>query len=333
MGRLGGITAARLYSKNLRRQNRGRSPLTSGTRDGMLERFHQQLERDIRDDLSGIAFFESANGFDSYFHHYYHNWLDDGRRLQRTRNGALARRCLIPSFVERLKHQAGPRPIVLDVGCGFASDTLLLAWLGCEVIGVDPDARKIAVCRHRARQWRDFLGAEATEPSFLVGRIEDIDELRPASFDGVFSSECLHHCEPVESTLLAMRTLVKDSGRVLALESNGACPANEIVLLRSRDRKSRRTLNREVDGRFWLYGNENIRTARRWADLFRECGFATESIVYSRHLASEMTGSLRHDRMLGVLPGARWMTLHVTFELTPSQTTYSQAAPSPGATP
>jgi len=285
----------------------------------MLEQFHQQIERDIREDLSGIASFESANGFDSYFHRYYQNWLGDGRRLERTRNGAIARRCLIPSFVERLKLQAGPRPIVLDIGCGFASDALLLAWLGCEVIGVDPDARKIAVCRHRARQWRAFLGEETTEPRFLVGRIEDIDELRPASFDGVFTSECLHHCEPVENTLLAIRTLVRDSGGVLVLESNGACPANEVVLLRSRDRKSRRTLNRGPDGRFWLYGDENIRTARAWVDLFRECGLATESTVYSRHLASEVAGSLRYDRLLGSLPGARWTTLHVTFELTPRQ--------------
>ena len=291
--------------------------MAADTTSSELVRFHEHLAKEIREDLSGIVAFETESGFDPYFQHYYRNWLGDEKRLQRTMHGAIARRRYLPAFVERLKKDFGEHPRVVDVGCGFASDALLLAWLGCEVVGVDPDARKIAVSAHRAEQWRSFLGKDAPEPRFLVGRLQDLTYLNPASFDGGFASESLHHCEPVEDTLLTLRTIVQDTGRVFVLESNGGCPANEMLLRRLRSKDQRRTVCKH-DGHYELYGNENIRNARTWKRLFRDCAFDTASTQYTRHLLSELTGGRGiSDETLCRLPGASFATIHVTFELVP----------------
>jgi SAM-dependent methyltransferase len=258
--------------------------------------------------------FERANGFDPYFFEYYRNWCGDESRLRRTLNGATARRRYLPAFVAELQSSFGEHPRVLDVGCGFGSDALLLTWLGCQVVGVDPSASKIAACRHRVEQWRGFLGDDACQPQFTQGRLEDLDLGGPGTFDGIFASECLHHCEPVENTMLAMRTLVREDGVVLVLESNGANPANEVLL----GRRTRRMLVNEA-GRYALYGNENVRATGVWRRLFAECGLEMLRTHYSRHLLSDLTASGSMDEALCRLPGAALMAIHVSYWLRPSE--------------
>ncbi|MBN1943142.1 MAG: class I SAM-dependent methyltransferase [Phycisphaerae bacterium] len=286
-----------------------------------LKEFHNYLAREIREDLSGIVEFERAEGLTPYFRQYYSTWLSDGRRLQRTVNGSITRRYSMLMFRTRLSAESDLPPLVLDVGCGFGSDSLFLAWLGCRVIGVDPSESKIAVCKHRVKTWREFLGNDTPEPEFLCGRLEDIDSLAPGTFSGVFTSECLHHCEPVENTLLAMRTVLSDKGLALIFEANGRNPVNLLKL----GRRKKRILTRD-NGRYSLYGNENIKTPRRWRTLFRECGFKLESTHYSRHLVNEMIGSPLMDRALCALPGKGLAAIHVSFLLSAGGTIRASGA-------
>lgn len=281
----------------------------------VLTEFHSRLARDIREDLSGVRAFEQSNELTPYFYTYYANWIAEGLRLRRTRNAALVRRSVIPGFVDRLRADSGRHPRVLDVGCGYGSDTLLLTMLGCDVTAIDSAPEQPLVAQHRAAEWRDFLGADSVVPRYETRGIERLDA-QPASFDGIFTSECLHHIEPVENPLLAIRGLVRPEGRVLVLESNGACLANHLLLARLRQGPLRRLM--EEDGQYWLYGDENIRTPRTWKRLFRDCGFSLQQVTYSRHLLSELIGgSPTLDRLLCRLPGKSLLAIHVAFELAP----------------
>lgn len=276
------------------------------------DQFHELLTAEIQGDLAGIEAFERDNHLSPYFRQYYSSYHSNPRKVTRTVNGAVARRRHISDFCEGLRQRFGPHPLVLDVGCGYGSDSLFLANLGCRVIGVDPSEEKIAVARQRARYWRSNLG-EAPEPEFVSGFLEEMDAWPAGSFEGIFVAECLHHCEPVENVLLKMRELISDDGSVCVLESNAGSPA--VSLKRNRAVKGQRRLLRRSDDRFILYGNENIRSATEWRRLFRDCGFEIRDRHFARHLVSELFGSSALDATLCAAPGAGLACLHVSFEL------------------
>lgn len=73
-----------------------------------------------------------------------------------------------------------PRHAVLDVGCGTGTDALLLAsWGFARVVGVDPDARAVAVARRRAARAKP-----AERPRFERMSAEDLLEtFGPRRFD------------------------------------------------------------------------------------------------------------------------------------------------------
>jgi len=276
------------------------------------EQFHELLTAEIQGDLAGTEAFERDNHLTPYFRRYYSSYNSNPRKVTRTVNGAVARRRHISDFCEGLRQRFGPHPLVLDVGCGYGSDSLFLANLGCRVIGVDPSEEKIAVARHRARYWRSNLG-EAPEPQFASGFLEEMDVWPAGSFEGIFVAECLHHCEPVENVLLKMRELISDDGSAFVLENNAGSPAMSIK--RDRAVEGPRRLLRRSGDRYSLYGNENYRSASQWRCLFRDCGFEISEVHFARHLVSELFVSSALDAMLCAAPGAGLACLHVSFEL------------------
>jgi SAM-dependent methyltransferase len=94
-----------------------------------------------------------------------------------------------------------PGTRVLDVGCGTGIASTLFAERGCEVLGVEPDARMAAVARNR--------GIEVE-----VARFEDwIADGRV--FDVVVSAQAWHWVDPVVGPTLARRALSR--GGTLAI--------------------------------------------------------------------------------------------------------------------
>ena len=150
-------------------------------------------------------------------------------------------------------------------------------------------------------------------PEFLIGYLEDMN-LKSNRFAAVYTSECLHHCEPVENILLKIRQLVRENGWIFINEAN-ATNLYMAFWRRFLYRGRRRVLVADKE-RYRLYGQENIRTVGTWKRLFRECGFVVERIYFSRHLISEIFGlSPRVDKFLCNLPGAQIMAVHVGFQL------------------
>ncbi|MDQ3032969.1 MAG: class I SAM-dependent methyltransferase [Myxococcota bacterium] len=102
--------------------------------------------------------------------------------------------------VERVSRALPRQGRLLDVGCGIGllSSYLALREPGRTLVGVEPDAAKVAVARRAAR-------ALDLESDYLVGTL---DALAPgASFDGIVASDVLHHVPRHEQEPLLRRLI------------------------------------------------------------------------------------------------------------------------------
>ena len=76
---------------------------------------------------------------------------------------------------------------VLDVGCGMGGPTMHLARLGCQATGVT-----ISAVQHRWAAWESHWRGLSGNTQWLCADADAV-ELRPASFDIVWSIECMEH--------------------------------------------------------------------------------------------------------------------------------------------
>lgn len=77
---------------------------------------------------------------------------------------------------------------VLDAGCGGGHNTLYLARLGFEVVGVDVAPSAISRARHKA-------GQQGVRAEFTVDDLVNLAD-RPSTFDTVIDIGCFHSLQP-----------------------------------------------------------------------------------------------------------------------------------------
>jgi SAM-dependent methyltransferase len=99
--------------------------------------------------------------------------------------------------------------LVLDVGCGTGIVSRLFRARGCQLVGVEPDARMAAVARR--------YGLEVE-----VGRFEDWDPAGPP-FDLLVSGQAWHWVDPVAGTDRAAQVL-RAGGRIGVFWNRGQPP-------------------------------------------------------------------------------------------------------------
>jgi SAM-dependent methyltransferase len=112
---------------------------------------------------------------------------------------------------------------VLDVGCGFGWQAMLIALLGGnDVVANDIRESMTHVVRERTRALADVLdaaGGAAVTP--LLGDICSLD-VEPESFDAVFCNQTVEHIHDLPRFFAAARRALRPGGRMVIANDNNA---------------------------------------------------------------------------------------------------------------
>jgi 2-polyprenyl-3-methyl-5-hydroxy-6-metoxy-1,4-benzoquinol methylase len=110
---------------------------------------------------------------------------------------------------------------ILDAGCGVGSESLMFAFLGAQVTGVDLMEERLALAQHRVR----FYQSEAGRPiqvEFIRGDLFSIMESRP--FDAIWIREAISHIHPLEKFIDCAHQTLTNGGRMFVSDTNWANP-------------------------------------------------------------------------------------------------------------
>jgi 2-polyprenyl-3-methyl-5-hydroxy-6-metoxy-1,4-benzoquinol methylase len=219
-----------------------------------------------------------------YLKHYYARSLGPIRDKQfRFRALFFASRLQpVLSYVESFNQQHGRAPYMLDLGCGFGLESLLICATGAKVHGLDYAAEKIASAPQLQRAYEEKHN-QSLEISFERANLFDFKAAAP--YDAVYSSATLHHIEPADRAIQAVAQLIAPGGTLFLSDENGLSPVQQLVVQKRIGWTSRRKLWRTTDtGARYCYGNENIRAAFLWARFMRQAGLLPQLIKYCRFL-------------------------------------------------
>lgn len=111
---------------------------------------------------------------------------------------------------------AGLRAV--DLGCGAGRAARVLAAMGAEVTGLDPNAEAVAAARARGGARYLVAPAEATG-------------LPTAAFDLAFFAESLHHADDRDAALAEAARIVRPGGRIAVLEPEAGDPIHAAACL------------------------------------------------------------------------------------------------------
>ncbi|MEM7441931.1 MAG: class I SAM-dependent methyltransferase [Pseudomonadota bacterium] len=152
---------------------------------------------------------------------------------------------------------------VLDVGCGNGAFVRTLASLGAQVVGVEIDARKIAMAEARPR---------VASEQYAVGRGEDLPAAK-GSADLIVYLFSLHHV-PIISQAMAIEEAtraLRPGGRLHVVDPLPHGPATEVLLPIDDERETRtnaQNLMDSLDGQGWsLIAKSCYEIDRSYADF------------------------------------------------------------------
>jgi 2-polyprenyl-3-methyl-5-hydroxy-6-metoxy-1,4-benzoquinol methylase len=94
------------------------------------------------------------------------------------------------------------RQRVLDFGCGGAVTFKRLHACGCDITGVDPDARALAT----------EISRRLAVPAQIVGRLDEVADRR---FDCIFALDVLEHVDDLDGCIRQLAGALADGGRIV----------------------------------------------------------------------------------------------------------------------
>lgn len=187
------------------------------------------------------------------------------------------------SYIEHFRQENHRFPGILDLGCGFGMETLLLGLYGAQVHGVDVSPEKIELAG-KIKQNIERKQNTSLDVNFGVANLFGFAPSQV--YDAVYSSATLHHIEPASEALQAIANLVTQNGYFFLSDENGYSPVQQLLVQKRIGFTSPRKYLRvdaETGESFW-YGNENIRPPFVWARHMRKAHLTPMSIKYCRFL-------------------------------------------------
>jgi SAM-dependent methyltransferase len=185
------------------------------------------------------------------------------------------------TFVKQFREQHNCPPHVLDLGCGFGLESMLICLTGARVHGIDTWAPMI---EHAKRRLTAYQARQSLALDLQYERANLFQFKASASYDAVYSSATLHHIEPVTDAFQAISALIKPGGYFFLSDENGCSPVQQLAVQKKIGwLHPRKHLRHDPDtGEIYLYGNENIRPPFLWARYMRQAALCPQSIKYCR---------------------------------------------------
>jgi SAM-dependent methyltransferase len=177
-------------------------------------------------------------------------------------------------FLQRLEYigknvEKTANIIVLDCGCGYGTTAFFLGLNGVKVIGTTLEFYFEQIDK-RKQYWSNF--GSIGNVHFVY---QDIFEstFEENSFDYIILQDTLHHIEPIKDALKILFKLLKKGGKIILVEENGGCLPRQAILYAQRKNNRIIEYYDQILQKTILFGNENIRTEKKWIELFKKEGF------------------------------------------------------------
>ncbi|NDC42601.1 MAG: class I SAM-dependent methyltransferase [Chitinophagia bacterium] len=189
-------------------------------------------------------------------------------------------------FLQRLRYineqVAGNKQLsIWDCGCGYGTTCIFLALNGIRTHGTTLEFYYETI-QKRLEYWKQF-----GDISLFTFSYENLfDSPPPANtYDLVIVQDTLHHLEPINDALQIFHKTLKPGGRILSVEENGNNIIQRAKLYKYRGNKYIIEIWDEKLQKNITIGNENIRSLKRWEQLFQQNGFTIlpETVQYVRY--------------------------------------------------
>ncbi len=168
-----------------------------------------------------------------------------------------------------LQQVTGPPKKIWDVGCGYATTSILLALNGFDVLGTTLEYYYDKI-RKRLEYWSKYGNVDSLEIKYE--NVFDRKE-KDESFDIILAQDTLHHLEPVHDALDIFSNTLKKEGKLVVSEENGNNLFNRAKNFKQRGFKRVIKIYDDKLQRNILFGNENTRSLNKWTKLLYNHGF------------------------------------------------------------
>jgi SAM-dependent methyltransferase len=237
--------------------------------------------------------------------HYYRKLSNAPESVLRFRALFFAMRLQpVLSWIRQFTAQHNRGPAVLDVGCRFGMETILISLAGAATHGIDAEDHAIEEAdRFKAAFERQQQGGLP-----IQYQVADLFTFTPPqAYDAVYSSATMHHIEPAGLACAAVGRLTKPGGWFFLSDENGLSPIQQVAVQRRIGWRRPRTywMTNPATGEKFLYGNENIRPPFVWARHLRKAGLEPRAIKYVRFAPPadlSLERLVKLERRLRVIP-------------------------------
>ena len=202
-------------------------------------------------------------------------------------------------FIQRLRYVADQitekNAAIWDCGCGFGTTALFLAMNGFRVYGTTLEFYFDEI-EKRKKYWSQYGNSELFEIDYA--NVFD-NKLIENQFDYIILQDTLHHIEPLQDALKIFKNILKPDGQLIVTEENGNNFVENLLLFKQRGNKRIITIWDEKLQKNILFGNENIRSWKKWKEEFEKAGFLCKNVepeyirfyypfLYGKRSSSEM---------------------------------------------
>jgi 2-polyprenyl-3-methyl-5-hydroxy-6-metoxy-1,4-benzoquinol methylase len=210
---------------------------------------------------------------------YYRYFLDDDGRVMPLAVWAYVQR-LWP-LVECVAVKDRPCR-VLDAGCGYVTESYLMALLGCEVTGVELVPARVEIARSRAAYFRSLYPGPLSVQFAAANVLSHLQA--GGQYDIIWAMEAISHIHPAQTFVALAAAALVSGGNLVVSDPNRA---NPLALWRSiairgsvRHKTHRRFLDPQT-GAPVEYGQEHITSVAGAVALLRNAGLEVTRVAMS----------------------------------------------------